>query len=133
MQQGSNIYYRLQHKLIAKTEHNDPNGPLIPQENDWAFSCHDYFGRIAEPWAGTGNDYKPMFRDSHDETHDVWSRTGQHGWWTLDYALAALSRLIIENDKHAFINKGPYGETVNRCKYKFRIVKVELSYNYEPI
>lgn len=133
MEQGSYTYYRLQHKLVARTEHNEPNGPLTPQDKEWAFSSHDYFGWVAEPWEGTGNNHKPVFRNSYDETHDVWSKTGHHGWWSLNYALAALSRLIIANDKGAFVNKGLYGEVISRCSYKFRIVKVELSYKYEPV
>lgn len=111
LQQGNHTYYTLQHKPYINTDTEDSI-----KDQEWKFSSFDFFGHVAEP--------NPK-RKSHEELHEVWCVTGEKGWWTLEYALNALNRLIIANAK------GKIGNT--EIKYEFRIVKVEISYKYEPI
>ncbi len=135
MVNGEHTFYTLQHKLTHESPWLQPDGPLKPvKSSGWAFTSWDYFGYFIEPWHGRGgNDWKPKYRKSHDETHDVWSKTGYHGWWTLKYAVKGLQRMKEASSKGDLCRKDGYGKICQACRYDFRIVKITLSHNVEPV
>jgi hypothetical protein len=131
---GKHVFYQLQHRKTHESPWLKPKGKLKPVENrDWAFSSWDYFGGKAEPWAGRGNGYKPKYPEAHEETHEVWARTGYHGWWTLEYALKALARVTKAQAEGAFDSRGSYKEHCQALRYEFRIVKVSIEYSVEAL
>ena len=128
MEDGSYKYYTIQHRRTHESPWLQPDGPFEQVSYDgWSFSSWDHFGWIAEPWHGTGNDWRPKHKKSHDETHDVWSKTGSRGWWTLEYAMAAFHRLMKANDEGAFNSKDGYNKVCQALRFEFRIVVVETS------
>lgn len=129
---GNHVFYTVQHRLVAKSKHGDRERKLKPcKEQDWGFSCFDYF-RI-EPWAGSGHDYKPQFRDSYEETHSVRCATGREGWWTLKFAVQALRRLRKADTAGKHDYRGLYNELTEAARHEFRIVKITISHLTEPV
>ena len=96
MQEGTYTFYAVQAKTVQRSPWCKPREPLEPvpdEDSKWFWASWDTFGHGAEPWAGQGNDYKPVYPASHAETHACWAATGSHGWWTLKYAMLGLRRL----------------------------------------
>lgn len=134
MNNGTHIYYTIQLRRSHESpwlQLHEPLQPIIKRE--WSFISWDHFGWAAEPWTGGGNDHKPQFPDSHKQTHNVWANTGCHGWWSADYALAALKRLKAKNEMGAFNSKDGYGAPLQAVRYEFKIVKVILSRKVEDL
>ena len=77
--------------------------------------------------------WKPKHKKSYDETYDVWSKTDDHGWWSLKFAKKAIKRLDKAQNAGKFDTKGPYGKKHRICRYKFRIVKKTISLGTETI
>jgi len=96
-----------------------------------AFSSWDSFGHVAEPWIGTGNDFKPQFKKAHDETHDVWSKTGNRGWWSIAYAMKGLYRVRKGSEEGKFDSRDGYNKLCQGKRYEFQIVKVTVSRKVE--
>lgn len=131
---GNFVFYTIQHRRTHESPWLQPNGPLtLLKEREWSFSSWDHFGYVAEPWHGSGNNYKPKYKKSHDETHDVWSKTGYHGWWTVGYAIKAMSRLTNGSEQGKFNSKDGYGKVHQSLRYEFRIVRVEISRKVEEL
>ena len=134
MQDGTWTYYQLQHRLTHESPWLKPQDPLHRvKDKDWSGSSWDYFGHVAEPWIGKGNERRPQFRRSHDETHEVWSATSHRGWWTLKYAIRGLKRLRAANLEGTFDSRGNYGEHCQASRYEFRIIRVTVSKETEIV
>lgn len=135
MRTGDFVFYTLQYKRTHESPWCEPDGPLTPvdEEDDWAFGSWDRFGQHAEPWHGSGNDFRPKYKKSHDETHDVWSWTSQHGWWTLDYALQGLARVTQASNAGKLDLRDGYNKRTQAVRYRFRVVRVKLSYDVQPL
>ena len=136
MQDGEYTYYTLQHRRTHESPWLKPKGKLkdVRQEHqEWNFSSWDVFGGTAEPWHGSGNDYKPKYRKAHDETHDVWACTGRHGWWSLKYAVKGLKRVQEAQAKGKFDSYDGYRHHNQALRYEFRLVKVTLSKKTEEV
>jgi len=134
MQEGEFTYYTLQHRRTHKSPWLDPEGPLEPvDDQEWSFSSWDVFGGTAEPWAGSGNNYKPKHKKAHDETHSVWACTGRHGWWSLNYAVKGLKRVRKAQAKGKFDSRDGYGHHEQAVRYEFRLVKVTVSKKVEEV
>lgn len=132
MTPGDHVFYTIQHRTTQKSPWLEPSGELSPYEEgtDWSFSSFDHFGRALDPWAGSGNDYKPVDSKATDQKHAVRCITGQHGWWDLKYAKAALKRVKQLDAKGAFDSKWD-GTVTQAIRHEFRIVRVSLSYQVE--
>lgn len=134
MTPGNYTFYQFQYKRTHESPWCEPDGPLTSvKERDWSFGSWDRFGCYAEPWHGSGNDYRPKYQESHDETHDVWGKTGSHGWWTLDCAIAGLQRLTRASEEGKLDERDGYNRRVQAIRYKFRIVRVKLNYEVSPL
>lgn len=134
MNEGTFTYFTLQHRLTHQTEHCKPHGTLKPLKNQkWSYSSWDSFGCFAEPWAGSGNNWKPQFKESSDETHDCWSKTGAHGWWTMKYGVMAVLRLRKASEEGKLNYKDGYNNETRGCRYDFKIVKVTVSKKVEEV
>lgn len=128
------IYYTLQHRRTHQSPWLKPKGTLRKvHDSDWSYSSWEHFGSQAEPWHGTGNAYRPKYLISHDETHDVWEKTGRHGWWTLTYAIQGLRRVQKAQTKGKFDSYDGYGHHNQALRYEFRIVKVTITKETEII
>lgn len=127
---GSYKYFAIQHRKTHESPWLKPEEPLVPvdQKSDtWSFSSWDYFGGYAEPWGGKGNDWKPLYLKSYNETHDVWSKTGTHGWWSLKYAIEGIKRLKQASCSGKLNSTDSYGKVTQAVRFDFRIVVVEVS------
>ncbi len=134
LEEGKFTYFAIRSRVTHLSEHNEPNGPLRPVSE-----CEDGFGRpykaewlgmvgeyTAEPWAGSGNNYKPKYKNSHDELHSVWAKTGGCGWWTLRYAVLAMRRLV-KGSEAGKLDYDHQGKKTQAVRYEFRIVKITVS------
>jgi hypothetical protein len=81
-------------------------------------------GRIAQPWGGKGNDFKPIHKKASDQLHKVWEKTGSKGWWDVEYAIKALARLMKANKEDEFMATDGYNNPHQNQRFEFRIVKV---------
>jgi len=139
----SYTYYTLEMKCTHQTEHGKACGPLIPigelkdpdgepKKSGWGAMSWDNWGSMAEPWGGRGgNDWKPLYKEAHDETHDVWSCTGRHGWWTRKYADLAMGRMQKASAEHKMVYKDGYSNIVAVKQFDFRVVKITVSKTVE--
>lgn len=134
MNDGTFIYYTLQHRITHKSPWLKPAGKLSPVKDDkeWSFSNWDFFGNTAEPWCGKSNDYHPRYRKSHDETHSVWANTSHHGWWTLKYAVMGLRRVQKADAKGKF-DVYHHGHHEQATRHEFRLVKMTVSQTTEEV
>ena len=142
--EGEFTYFTIQMMRTHMSPHNKPEEPLLPisqivdssgrpEESHWGTISWDNYGSIAEPWAGSGNDYKPIFKTAHDETHDVWSKTGRHGWWTLKYAVLALKRMKKASEDGKMNWKDNCNRVTQAVRHDFRLVKVTVAKKVELV
>ena len=131
----SYTYYALEMRCTHCTEHGKPDGPLLPitEESGWDVMGWDSYGCYAEPWGGKGNDYKPLFKEAHNETHDVWAKTGRHGWWTRKFADLALERMQLASAEKKLTYTDGRGNVLSVSQYAFRIIKVTVSKTVEVV
>lgn len=131
-------YYTLEVKKTHETKWGFPDGELFPiaeltdgfgkqMTAGWGVASWDNLGYVIEPWAGPGNSYKPVFKESHDETHAVWSATGRNGWWTYAYAEAGAKRLREASAALKLDSRDGYNKVLARKKYDVRIVRVTVA------
>jgi hypothetical protein len=131
---GDFTYYAIQSRLTHKSGHNKPDGPLIPvaeivDEDGTPYKPPGWGGVsewIAEPWAGTGNNWKPQYRESYEETRAVQSATGRFGWWSLKYAVQGFYRMQ-DASAAGQMNYKHEGKDIEAVRYEFRIVKVHVT------
>ena len=139
LEDGAYTYYAIQSRVTHLSPHNKPEAPLVsveklddgfgrPYSREWHGMVGEY---IAEPWEGSGNDYKPKHRKSHDEKHSVWAKTGGSGWWTLKYAVLAMRRLSKGSQAGKLNYKDGYNKVTQAVRYEFRIVKISVSKKVE--
>lgn len=135
LEEGEYTYYTIQSRVTHLSPHNKPDEPLshvssvldgfgrpyLETGGDWNDGFADH---IAEPWSKGGT---PKYKKSHDETHDVWAKTGGSGWWTLRYAVLAMNRLIRASDDGRLNYKDGYNNITRAVRYEFRIIKVFVS------
>lgn len=118
-------YYTFQHRRVAESPWLKKE-PILPikKKDEWSFSCFDYFGKAINclKWLDGGS-VKYAYKGG-SECHDVWSKTGSKGFWTLKYAKEALNRLKEFNSKGKFDTVSGYHEHEQSVRYEFRIVKV---------
>jgi|APSaa5957512535_1039671.scaffolds.fasta_scaffold227109_1 hypothetical protein len=135
MNDGKFVYYTMQHRRTHESPWLKPKGKLMPVTDDkeWSFSSWDVFGGTAEPWHGKGNDFRPKYKDAHDETHEVWANTSHHGWWSLAYAVKGLRRLQKAQAKGKFDSRDGYGHHNQALRYEFRLVKMTKSQTTEEV
>jgi len=131
MNNGKYKYYTIQLRKKAENTWCEEESPIIEipesQREDWGTFSWDTFGHTAEPWHGQGNDYRPKYNKSHDETHEVWCAVGYRGWWSLKYAEKALKRLETANVLGKFDTLDGYRNLCRKVRYEFRIVKIKVS------
>lgn len=134
MKDGTFTFYTLQHRTTHRSPWLKPNEPLeLVEDHGWSFSSWDVFGGTAEPWHGSGNDYRPKYRVAHDETHSVWANTGWHGWWSLEYAVKGLRRVRAADAKGKFDVRDRYRHHEQAVRHEFRLVKVTVSKKTEVL
>jgi len=131
MKDGNFIFYALQHRRTHLSPWLKPNDKLTKVEDkedeEWAFSSWDVFGLTAEPWHGRGNEYRPKFKKSHNETFDVYINTTYHGWLSLKYAIKGLKRVQKADTKGKFYCRSSYGYHEQAVRHEFRLVEVVIS------
>lgn len=136
MREGQFVYYVIQHRIIAKSPWREPDAPLVPvtsfDDQDWRYSSWDVFGNAFEPWAGSGNDYAPLYRESYEDKSDLWQKTGANGWWQLRYAILGLRRAI-DYDAAGRFDTEHEGRKRQAVRHEFRIVKIESSFKMTPV
>jgi hypothetical protein len=142
LEEGAFEYFSIEHRRSHLSPWNKPNEPLTPVED-----LLDSFGKpestewdsgvikdlVAEPWIGTGNNYKPKYKFSHDEKHSVWAQTGGCGWWTLKYAVLAVRRLRKASKLGKLNYADGYGKVTQAVRYEFRVVKISVSKKVELV
>jgi hypothetical protein len=133
--QGEYTYYTIQHRKTHQTEWLKPDDELKPVEkkDHWSMSCFDWMGFKAQPWAGKGNDWKPIDKKAHDQISSVRSMTGSKGWWDLEYAMKALARLMKASEEGEFVITDTYGKPHQAQRFEFRIVRVRWFKKIDPI
>lgn len=141
LSEGTFTYFTIQSKVTHLSPHNEPDAGLIPAKDvidgfgkpyksKWGGMIHEY---IAEPWDGSGNDYKPKYKASSDEKHDVWAKTGGCGWWSLKYAVAAMRRLQKASENGDLNYKDSYNKVYRAVRYEFRVIKINVSKSVEVV
>lgn len=144
LEDGAYTYYAIQSRVTHLSPHNKPNEPLehvsnvldgygrpyLERGGDWASGIGNCY---AEPWVGGGNDFRPKYKESHDEKHDVWSKTGGSGWWTLKYAVLAMQRLRKASEEGDLNYKDSYNKITQAVRYEFRIIKISVSKKVELV
>ena len=134
MRDGKFTFYTIQHKRIAESPWLKPMEPLLPCEGkEWVFSSFDYFGASFDLHAGTGNDWNSIDKVASNELHDVWSKTSDHGWWSLKYAIAALKQVRKDDAKGKYDTRDSYGRHEAAVRHRFRIVKQTVSQKTEVV
>ena len=127
MKDGKFTYYTIQCKRVAESPWLKPKEPLVPiKDKEWAFASFDHFSFDPHKWEKTesgGVDWKALCQEASDELHDVWSKTGNHGWWNLKYAIAALKKVRKDDANGKYDTRSTYGEHCAAIRHKFRIVK----------
>lgn len=139
-QDGKFVYYTIQHKTVAESPWLKPKEPLIPvpeEKQEWHFSSFDYFGGSFDKRHNTGKkppyEWGPVNPKASDEIHNVWSKTGDKGWWTLKFAIAALKQVRQDDRNGKYNNRDSYGTLHAAIRHKFRIVKMTVSQRTEVI
>lgn len=129
MQDGHFEFYTMQCRTVSKSPWLKPNDPLVPEKKDkvWFNPSWDVFGGSFEPWHGKGNDYRPKYRRSYEQTHDIWAKIGYHGWYDMKYALRALAQARKDDDAGKFDSRDGYGHHNQAVRHEFRVVKITLS------
>lgn len=132
MTDGTYTYYTIQHRVTHKNKWCELDAPLEPVEklDEFSFSSFDWMGQFAEPWVGSGNDYKPRYK-SHTELYGVWASTSFNGWWSKNNAFNALKRLHKASDAGKLDYKDAYGNLCQRVRFQFRVVKITVSQKTE--
>lgn len=138
MKNGQYTFYAVQQRTHSKGGWLKPNSPLQPvpaQECEWHCCGNDYWGYSTNPHVGTGNNWIAAHRRADKEWFDCQRATGQHGWFTLKYALAALKRLRKHDSEGHYNYRDTYGKLCQEVRHEFRIVKITLTYqrNIEPL
>ena len=140
MQNGTFVFYTIQSRMTHMSPDDHPDKPLVkiefmwdgfgkPYENTWSSELALGSGGkyIAEPWCGTGNNYKPKYKKSHDQMHDVWSKTGCFGWWDLKYAIRGMQRVKKASEQGKLGYKDRNNKLTQIIRYEFRIAKISVS------
>lgn len=126
---GTFTFFAIQHRCTHESPWLEPEvRPLTKKkvtEDDWAFGW-DSFCSAYEPWEGRGNDRKPKYRAAYNQSHDVWAKTGRHGWWSLRFAALALQRARVASEEGRFDSEH-MGKKTCALRYEFRIVKITVS------
>lgn len=112
---GTWVFYVLEHRLTARTKWPKPDTPLRKVKvREWDLSSKDFFGQNTD--------------------HGVWSVTGYHGWWNLDDAKASLTRVRLRSEAGAFDVKDPFSHRVcQRQRHEFRIAKMTITKTTEVV
>ncbi len=134
MVEGDHTYYSVQYQLIAEGERDKPDSLIEPvaKLGEWSDVGKDgVFGQAFEPWAGSGNDYKPTNKAAYESRHSVWARTGYSGWWEEKYAMAALTRLRDRDERGQFDRRDHRYSTAGvwqqAQRHRFRVIKRVVS------
>ncbi len=136
MKDGEYVIYVVQHRRTHESVWGNPKSApvgLPVDEESWAFSSFDAFGKGWEPHHGKGNDWRPVSRKSHDELHAVYHKTGHHGYFTLSYGLRALKRLHKASGEGKFDSRDSYGSSHQAVRHEFRLVKLTMSQKTEEV
>lgn len=119
MKTGKHTYYALQHRKTHESPWNKPDEPLVETDDKrWSYSSWDHFGHIAEP-SIPGNP-----TESSNEVHTVWAYTGNHGWYSLVFAVQALKRLKEGSEAGKLDSTDSYNRKTQAQRYEFRLMKV---------
>ena len=135
MNDGKHTFYVLQERIIAHTVHRDPNGPMIPQTDqyaDWHYSSHDQY---AEPRNWKRGVLTPRCKASSAERDDLFQVTSFKwvGWWSLRYAIKGLRRVLKAYEEGKFHHTDYSSIITTKLKMEFRIVKMTISQLTEPV
>lgn len=131
MRDGDYTYYTIQFRYTHQSEWLKPEGPLEPYETEWMMTGSDGFGKGLDPWEGRGNDYKPKFRESHEERRAVRFATGSGGWWTLKFAADAITRVRLLDMEGVFDPTDTRGEKTRAIRRQYRVIKVHVTQETE--
>lgn len=136
MENGKYSYYVIQQRPVARSPWLKPKSPLqeVPEDArvDWT-NCGEGWGKSTIPHVGTGNNWRPINKKAYDEWHDCYRKTDQHGWRTLEFALAALKRLVVDDAKGLYDVFSAYQERCQAVRHEFRIVQVSLVFERKTV
>jgi hypothetical protein len=131
MKNGHHVVYAVQCRKVAETPHGKPDAKIRPMKKPWEWSHYNTFDRYLNPYHGTGNNWRPVNRKASDEWEATRRAAGVNGWWTREYAEAAMKRAQEANKR----GKGDYEDPTSfrisqRSRYEFRLVEITVTYNY---
>ncbi len=117
-------YYTIQHKRRAEGPWLKLDEPVQPVNTDrWSFSSFDHFGCSFDPWDNKNYGQKKFKKQSKDKS-DLWQKTHRDGWTKLEYAVAALKRVIKDDNDGHYDSFDSYNTRHQVRRHHFRIVKV---------
>jgi hypothetical protein len=136
MKNGQYTFYTVQQRLRARTDWLKPLTPLIlVPDQEWKGCGDGYWGRSVNPHIGRGNNWRPANRAADTEWWNCYQATGIYGWFSLKYAIAALSRCRQHDNEGLYDICDIYGDIEQVQRHEFRIVKIALTYQktVEPL
>lgn len=129
MENGTYDYYAIQQRRRAESPWAKPDEPIkeisVGKRGDWNL-CGDFWSRSTNVHVGTGNNWHPQNRKADQEWHGCYHKTGQHGWWTLEYAIAAFRHLRKHDDEGMYDSFGSYRDREQAVRHEFRLVRIHL-------
>ena len=132
---GTYTYYVVEQRRKAEGKwlKLDSKIAIIPEKDRGEFSScgSDYWGRSMNPRIGSGNERRPQNRASDRQFYECYNATGQHGWWDLKYAAAALDRVVKDDEGGMYNSYDGYGKFHQHIRHEFRVTKVTLVYKRE--
>jgi hypothetical protein len=129
MRNGTHAVYVIEMRCVAQSDHGQPNGPIKPMKEPWAWSRYNTFDAVMNPHVGTGNDWRPQNPKADKEWHDTRHACCEQGWYTLRFAIAALKRARKANDEGKGNHRDGYGKCYQTARYEFRLVKKVVTYS----
>ena len=136
MKNGQYTFYVIQQRRRAEGEWLKLESPIkpIPEEerHDWSNCSPEFWGCSLNPHT---KNYKPSHIAADKEWCECKVATGNCGWWTLKYAIEALKRVRQDDADGMYDSRDTYGKTEQLVRHEFRIVKIQLTYEYisEPL
>ena len=133
MRNGTHIIFCIQQRQSKKGAWLKLDSELKPvpkKDNDWSTCGDDYWGRSTNPLKKGGN-WERKFPDADKQWQDAYNATGTHGWYDVEYAIAALKRIRDDDNNGMYDSIDGYGKRHQVIRHEFRIVKMVLTYHLE--
>lgn len=127
MYDGAYTFYTIQFKTSHQSEWRKPKGELRPiKGKQWHYLGSDSWGKSINPKIGTGNSYRPKYKKAHEELFEIQMACDYSGWYSLKYALAALSRLVKDDAQGMYDSFCSYKTPMAAVRHEFRLVKITM-------